>query len=304
MHMNIKHLVTTCVLASSLLFAGCASTPKPAATPEPGLPGSNEPDLLVQLRERMAAGTLQRQEKTPDRKASEAAEDSSRSPVMQVSPAQQQAVALVAADYARALALMNANKSDEALALLQKIQQKAPSLSGPVVNQGIILMRQKKFAEAEKTLQGAVKINARNPYALNLIGVCQREQGQFAQARTSYEAALAIDPGYARAHFNLGVLADLYLQDLPLALRHYERYQSLQSKADPTVANWIVDLQKRTGVYKAPAPLPAVAETISEDGSDSATDAGSGPSADAAAPAADPNTAASTDTSAKGSAAP
>jgi hypothetical protein len=75
---------------------------------------------------------------------------------------------------------------------------------------------------------------------------------------------LALSPNYAKAHFNLGVLAELYLQDLPLALTHYEAYQNTQTEADSTVAKWVIDLQKRTGVYKAPVRKPAVTEAIIE----------------------------------------
>ncbi len=73
-----------------------------------------------------------------------------------------------------------------------------------------------------------------------------------------------MSPNYAKAHFNLGILAELYLQDLPLALTHYEAYQSTQTQANNTVAKWVIDLQKRTGVYKAPVRQPAVTEAIIE----------------------------------------
>jgi tetratricopeptide (TPR) repeat protein len=150
-----------------------------------------------------------------------------------------------------------------------------------------ILLKQEKYAEAEKQLRDALAINAKNPYANNLLGIALREQGKFKEAKAAYEAALTLDPNYAKAHFNLGVLADLYMQDLPTALGHYERYQGLQSKPDPAVATWIVDLQKRTGVYKAP-PRPAAPVVSAPEGEGSAGDATSqapASGAEAAAPA-------------------
>lgn len=263
--MSIQHKIALSAIAAALtLLAGCASAPK-QAVPETGqTAGENEPDLVAQLRERMAAGTLQRQEKAEDKKPSEASSDTSRSPALVTNDARQQAVLAVSADYTRAISLMTADQNDEALTLLQKISAKEPSFAGPVVNQGVILLKQKKFADAEKVLRQALVVNARNPYAHNLLGIALREQGKFSDARAAYETALGIDPNYAKAHFNFGVLADLYLQDLPLALTHYERYQALQSKPDPAVANWIVDLQKRTGVYKAPPPVPPAPEPVEE----------------------------------------
>jgi Flp pilus assembly protein TadD len=253
--MSIKHTLALSAIAAALaLLQGCASTPKQPEQPAGSTAESNEPDLVDQLRERMAAGTLQRQEKAEDKKPSAAAEDTSRSPVITVDTGKQQAAMAVAADYAKAIGLMASNQDAKALLLLQAIAQKTPSFSGPLINQAVILLRQKQYAEAEKQLLAALAINARNPFAYNLLGIALREQGKFADARAAYESALSVDPNYAKAHFNLGILADLYQQDLPFALSHYERYQVLQSKPDPAVANWIVDLQKRTGVYKAPPP--------------------------------------------------
>ena len=42
------------------------------------------------------------------------------------------------------------------------------------------------------------------------LGVAYRQQGRFTQAREAYEQALQIDPDYAAATLNLGILNDLY----------------------------------------------------------------------------------------------
>lgn len=291
--MNNRNLLAVSALAAALaLLSGCASAPKPAIPTAEAPSDAGEPDLVAQLRERMAAGTLQRQDKPEDKQPSVAADDTSRSPVMAVDAGKQQAVMAVAADYARAMGMMDTGQDAEALELLRTIAAKAPALSGPLVNQGVILLRQKQYADAETQLLKALEINARNPYGYNLLGIALREQGKFANARSAYESALALDPDYAKAHFNLGVLADLYEQDLPRALTHYERYQALQSKPDPAVANWIIDLQKRTGVYKAPPPAPVPA--VQEAPADATPDDTSAPPADGAPaePSPSPETAA------------
>jgi tetratricopeptide (TPR) repeat protein len=246
-------------LALSLLLGGCSSAPKKPT--ETAGPESNEPDLVAQLRERMASGNLPRKAKVESTGPTAVTGDTSSAPTVTVDPVKQQAAMAVGADYARALGLMKSDSDAEALALLRQISTKVPQFSGPLVNQGVILLKQKKYAEAETALKAALKANPRSPYANNLLGIALREQGKFIDAKSAYQAALALDPNYAKAHFNLGVLADLYMQELPLALSHYEKYQALQSKADPAVANWIIDLQKRTGVYKAP-PRPAPVEPV------------------------------------------
>ncbi len=160
-------------------------------------------------------------------------------------------------DYFAALQLMKVGKLDDALLVLQTIAAQYPTLSGPLVNQGLVYLRQEKWSDALDALDQALKVNARNPYAWNLRGVVLRETGKFQEARQSYERALSIDPLFAKVHFNLGILADLYLQDMKLALMHYERYQALQKKPDPAVGNWIADLRNRLGLSTtAPAAAP------------------------------------------------
>ena len=62
-------------------------------------------------------------------------------------------------------------------------------------------------------LEQAAKLSPRQPIYLNQLGIAYRQQGQFAKARDAYERAIALDPGYAAALLNLGILYDLYLGD-------------------------------------------------------------------------------------------
>ncbi len=162
--------------------------------------------------------------------------------------------------YDRALDMMRQAQYPQALQEFENLAAHNPYYSGPWVNQGLIFIQQKRYDDAEKALRRAIAINDANPYAWNALGSTLRHLGHFDEARHAYERALSLDPDYARAHFNLAILGELYLQDLPLALTHYMRYQALQTEPDPAVAHWIVDLKRRTG-YKDPAPpqSPAVA---------------------------------------------
>jgi tetratricopeptide (TPR) repeat protein len=66
------------------------------------------------------------------------------------------------------------------------------------------------------------------------------------EAEAAYMKAVTADPDYALAHYNLGVLNELYLQRLDLALQHFERYQDLGGD-DEQVTKWIADLKRRLG---------------------------------------------------------
>ena len=71
-----------------------------------------------------------------------------------------------------------------------------------------------------------------------------RRQGKFRDAEAAYLKAVTARPDYALAHYNLGVLNELYLQRLDNALVHYEKYQSLTGE-DKQVEKWITDLKRR-----------------------------------------------------------
>lgn len=242
--------------------APVTASESPAVTPAEL---NSEPDLEKMAKERAARGETARKEDAPKAGTTIAGADTSGGALVPV-PADLEVRKLAteqAADYTQALALMKAGRLDESYALFDYILSRTDSLSGPLLNQAIIRMRQSKYADATLLLKKAQTINSKNPYAFSLMGYAEKQQGHFKAAREAYEQALALAPKYGKAQFNLAVLADLYLQDLPLALEHYQAYQALQAKPDPTVAKWIIDLQKRTGVYKAPEK--ARSEEITED---------------------------------------
>ncbi|MEE8308357.1 MAG: hypothetical protein V3R81_13905, partial [Gammaproteobacteria bacterium] len=67
----------------------------------------------------------------------------------------------------------------------------------------------------------------------------------------------------ALAHYNLGVLLDLYLKRPAEALPHYERYQTLAGE-DERVTKWIIDLRRRLGITE---PTTRIAqEGIAQEG--------------------------------------
>ena len=71
-----------------------------------------------------------------------------------------------------------------------------------------------------------------------------RRNGDFSAAEAAYLKAVTVSPDYALAHYNLGVLNELYLRRLDVALTHFERYQALVGD-DKQVEKWIADLRRR-----------------------------------------------------------
>ncbi len=97
----------------------------------------------------------------------------------------------------------------------------------------------------ERALLRTVELNPGRAEAYNQMGIFYRHVGRFADARAMYEKALNIDAGYQAAQINLGILYDLYLVNIPLALESYKKYQGLAPSEDKQVNLWIVDLENR-----------------------------------------------------------
>jgi tetratricopeptide (TPR) repeat protein len=81
----------------------------------------------------------------------------------------------------------------------------------------------------------------------NDLGVLHRERGEFAAAEDSYREAIAREPAFAAAYYNLGVLYEVYLQRPELALGNYEQY--LARRVGPPeqsdLEKWMTDLRRR-----------------------------------------------------------
>jgi len=155
-----------------------------------------------------------------------------------VSPALQQA-------YNQALAHLQAGRNKEAEQALLALTQRAPEMSGPHANLGIVYHRTGRTKAAIEALNRAIQLNPRRAVYYNELGIVYRQEGKFDDARRAYRKALDADPDYALAHLNIAILYDLYLQDPKEALPHYQRYQQLLPAEDGVVAKWIIDLERR-----------------------------------------------------------
>lgn len=153
-------------------------------------------------------------------------------------------------DFDAALAKLVAGDDAVAIQQLEAFIDQYPDYATAYVNLAIAYERQKQVEQALWLLNKAVKIDPTAVEALNRLGVIHRQQGKFAAAEAYWRQAVAVDPAYPNAWYNLGVLCELYKQDYPAALENYRRYQALTdgADADPAVARWIEDLERRADV--------------------------------------------------------
>lgn len=146
--------------------------------------------------------------------------------------------------YEQALRALQTGRFADAERALKALSEREPNLAGPHANLGIAYQRMGRAADAARELERAIELNARPAY-YNELGVVHRTEGRFDAAEQAYIQALVLDPDYAYAHLNIGILYDLYMQKPDKALPHYERYQALAPKEAGTIGKWIVDLKRR-----------------------------------------------------------
>lgn len=146
--------------------------------------------------------------------------------------------------YEQATAVMAAGDYVEAELRLKEFLLQYPQFPGPWVNLAIIYSNNADSEAARQAIDEALALDPENAAALNQLGMLLRRNGNFPEAEAAYLKAVTVSPEYALAHYNLGVLNELYLQRLEPALQHFERYQELVD-GDEEVERWIVDLRRR-----------------------------------------------------------
>ena len=150
-------------------------------------------------------------------------------------------------EFGQALALMQVEDFESAIALLQKVIERSPGVTAPYIDMSIACRKTGKTKEAENYLKTALELIPQHPVASNEYGLLLRHEGRFAEARTIYEQALATFPEYLPLHRNLGILCDLYLNDQSCAIEQYRIYSEAMPE-DDQVKIWIADLQLRSGL--------------------------------------------------------
>ncbi|MET0027639.1 MAG: tetratricopeptide repeat protein [Candidatus Thiodiazotropha sp.] len=153
----------------------------------------------------------------------------------------------LAGEIAAAEKLYQANKVERARAELQALIDANPKRAEAYRVLAGLELEEAHPETAQNVLEKALALEPNNPQTLNQLGVAQRMQGRFSEAEQAYTQALAIDPDYAQAHRNLGILYDLYLGKPGDALNHYQRSQALNGASDAQLDGWIADLKRRTG---------------------------------------------------------
>lgn len=120
-----------------------------------------------------------------------------------------------------------------------------PELAEQFAREGKQAFDQGRKQAAELAWQQAVRLNPADAAVVNNLALLKKESRNFAEAVTLLETGIRHSPEVAELHYNLGVIAELYMLDLQKALTHYQRYSELAGHEDKRVAGWIADLERR-----------------------------------------------------------
>lgn len=147
--------------------------------------------------------------------------------------------------YELAISTARAGQTNESIDFFRQLIAIAPEYPHAHTNLGLLMLQQKQPQEAKAEFLTAIEQDKKDAIAYNHLAIIERQNGLFNEARSHYLEALQIDPDYANAHLNLGILLDIYLQQLDDALAHYQKFQALTDAKDETVTKWIADLERR-----------------------------------------------------------
>ncbi len=150
----------------------------------------------------------------------------------------------VRGDFERAAGLVAAQQAAAGIPILLRVTEQAPELSAPYIDLGLAYEQTGKLDEAAAALEKAIATNASQPLAYHELGLVYRKQGRVALARQTYEKGVALYPTLDLTRRNLGILCEIYLRDLPCALRNYRAYQQA-APDDKEATSWVDDLSNR-----------------------------------------------------------
>ncbi len=156
--------------------------------------------------------------------------------------------------FEQAAAVMASGDFEDAELRFKEFLRRYPDYPGGYVNLAIIHIGNGDEVAAQVDIDAALALDPDYPAALNQQGMLFRRNGKFLEAEAAYLKAVTASPDYALAHYNLGVLNELYLQRLDNALGNFEQYQLLVGD-DKQVGKWIVDLRRRVAAHQRTASV-------------------------------------------------
>jgi len=147
--------------------------------------------------------------------------------------------------YQDALEALKTDNVDKAIPSLTKIANNHPDHIGAWINLANAYLTKVKINEAESATAHAKSINPKLAEIFNLQGLLAVLKGEYANAEKNYLQAIQLKANYPTAHYNLGLLYDMYYQDIDRAVAEYDRYIELSDGTDKKTISWVAELKQK-----------------------------------------------------------
>ena len=146
-------------------------------------------------------------------------------------------------EYKRGLIALHNNEDDEANKIFNNFIKNNPQLAGAYTNLALLHFKKKEYKQSLKLVNHALQKNPKQAQAYQLRAQIFVNSGKIHDAKKDYIQAIKLKPDYINAQYNLALLYDIYLQEISLAIKHYEIYLSLIKKPDDTTKEWVNHLK-------------------------------------------------------------
>ena len=141
--------------------------------------------------------------------------------------------------YKKGIIALNNNENTKAERIFNELLEDKPELAGPYTNLALIQFKKKNYEQSLELVNKALLRNPELAQAYQLRGQLFVTKRKIHDAKKDYVKAIELKPDYINAHYNLALLYDIYLQEIALAIKHYETYLSLIKKPDEATQEWV-----------------------------------------------------------------
>lgn len=141
--------------------------------------------------------------------------------------------------YHQAVALLAEGKHAEAESALRAFIDKYPDIASAYLNLAYALLNRQQPEKSLQAVDKSIELNPRIAQAYHHRAYLKLNNGDIHQAREDFQHAITLHPGYENAHFNLALLYDIYLQNINLAIKHYQSYLDLVAGDDERTREWV-----------------------------------------------------------------
>lgn len=149
-------------------------------------------------------------------------------------------------NFALGLKHMDDEKYQAAIDIFDQINEQNNQLAGVHANLGIAYGKLAMYEKAQAALEQAVRLNAVSSEILNEMAIAYRNNGDFEASKQTYEKILEKNAKSEQSHLNLGILCDIYMNDINCALEHYKEYQAIYASAEAAAEEAKVLAEQKT----------------------------------------------------------